>query len=379
MIDDNNDLSWLKAQKPSVEPPDAEATKWARAAVLAHAQKTRQVPHLVAQTPAGSKPVARRGLAGFLRGRRALAAAAAVTIVAAAGITAIVGIPHTGNNGLVNGVPTAQAKTLLALSSRVLAASPPPGDATLVQHSNKLSDGTFTGADLYLDNGDYYYAPTVAGLRGASAITDFDLKPALAAAAGVATADAQSARAAFLQTISSSLYPKIGLLSGTRAQQDNYIWITAIDALGAADGRPAVLAGMLNVLATVDGLTVTRDTYQGQSVLELTLTTHVVPPVPWLCALTRQRRRTPACARNSKRRQSSKQLIRRRRTPTSRPSRSTTRPAPCSSTRTSRTCREPQRGRASPSPTTSPASLRPTTGFDEPRAPAHRPSTRTPR
>jgi hypothetical protein len=277
MIDDNNDLSWLKAQEPSVEPPDAEATKWARAAVLAHAQKTRQLPHLVAQTPAGSKPVARRGLASFLRGRRALAAAAAVAIVAAAGITAIVGIPHTGNNGLVNGVPTAQAKTLLALSSRVLAASPPPGDATLVQHSNKLSDGTFTGADLYLDNGDYYYAPTVTGLRGAAQVTDFDLKPTIDAAAGVATADPQTARAAFLQAISSSLYPKIGLMSGPRAQQDNYIWITAQDALGAACGRPAVLAGMLNVLATVDGLAVTHDTYQGQSVLELTLTAHVVP------------------------------------------------------------------------------------------------------
>ncbi len=281
MIDDSNDLRWLKAQQPSLEPPDAEATTWARAAVLAHAERSRQTPRLVAQAPATSGPRTRCGLARFLRGRRALAAAAAVAIVAAAGVTAVVGIPHTGDKGLVNGVPSAQAKTLLALSSRVLAASPPPGDATLVEHSNKLSDGTFTGADLYLDNGHYYYAPTVAGLHnvanGGPSAVDFDLQPAIAAAAGVATADPQTARSAFLQTISSSLYPKIGLLSGTRAQQDNYIWITALDALGAADGRPAVLAGMLNVLATVDGLAVTRDTYQGQSVLELTLTTHVVP------------------------------------------------------------------------------------------------------
>ena len=287
MIDENDDLRWLKAQRPSVEPPDAETTTWARAAVLAHADRSRQRPHLVAQTPGRPGPAARRDIARVLRGRRALAAVAAVAVVAAAGITAVVGIPHTGDKGLVTGVPTAQAKTLLALSSRVLAASPPRGDATLVQHADKLTDGTATGADLYLDNGHYYYAPTVAGLRnvvnggpGGPTEEDYDLQPAIEAAAGVATADPQTARAAFLQAISSSLYPKIGLPSATRAQQDNYIWMAAGDALGAAYGRPAVLAGMLNVLATIDGLTVTRGTYQGQSVLTMTLTTHVAPHSP---------------------------------------------------------------------------------------------------
>ena len=175
--------------------------------------------------------------------------------------------------------PASQSQT-----ARFVTASPPPGDATLVQHSNKLIDGTFTGADLYLDNGHYYYAPTVAGLHnvanGGPSEVGYDLQPAIAAAAGVATADPQTARTAFLKAISSSLYPKVGLPNGTRARQDNYIWITAIDALGAAYGRPAVLGGMLTVLATVDGMTVTRDSYQGQSVLELTLTTHVVPTSP---------------------------------------------------------------------------------------------------
>jgi hypothetical protein len=284
MIDDNNDLGWLKAQQPSVEPPDAEATKWARAAVLAHAQKARRLPHLVAQTPAGSRPAARRGLAGFLRGHRALAAAAVAAVIVTAGAAAVIGIPHTGDKGLVTGVASAQAKPLLTLASRLLAAPALSGDATLVQHTNTLSSGKFTGADLYLDNGHYYYAPTVAGLdnavNGGPSEVDYDLKPAIDAAAGVASADPQAARAAFLQAISSSLYPKIGLPNASRAQQDNYIWITAIDALGAAYGRPAVLAGMLNVLATVDGLAVAHDTYQGQGVLELTLTTRVVPSSP---------------------------------------------------------------------------------------------------
>jgi hypothetical protein len=282
MIDDNDELRWLKAQQPPVEPPDTDTTMRARAAVLARAERSQHLPHLVAQTPAGSRPTARRGLARFLRGRRALAVAAAVAVVAAAGVAAVVGIPHTGDKGLVNSVPTAQAKTLLALSSRVLAAPAPPGDATLVQRTNTLSSGQSTGADLYLDNGHYYYATTVAGLHNAAGggPVDYDLKPAIDAAAGVASADPQTARAAFLQTISSSLYPKVGLPDATRAQQDNYIWTTAMNALGAAYGRPAVLAGMLNVLATIDGLTVAHDTYHGQPVLELTLTTHVVPSSP---------------------------------------------------------------------------------------------------
>jgi hypothetical protein len=280
MVDDNDDLRWLKAQRPSVEPPDAATTLWARAAVLAHAEQSQQLPHLVAPTAAESRPAARRGLARFLRGRRALAVAAAAAVVAAAGVAAVVGIPHTSDKGLVNSVPTAQAKTLLALSSRVLAAPAPPGDATLVQRTTTLSSRQSTGADLYLDNGHYYYAPTVAGLHDATGVVDYDLKPAIEAAAGVATADPQTARAAFLQAIGSTLYPKVGLPDATRAQQDNYIWITAIDALGAAYGRPEVLAGMLNVLATIDGLTVAHDTYQGRPVLELTLTAHVVPSSP---------------------------------------------------------------------------------------------------
>lgn len=283
MIDDTDDIKWVKAQRPCVAPPDAETTLWARAALLAHAEKSSERPHLAARLGPPARASVRRKLSGFLKGRRGLAAAAAVAVMATAGITAaVVGIPHTGDKGLVNGVPAAQAKTLLALSSRVLAAPAPLGDATLVQHTNKLADGTFTGADLYLDNGRYYYAQTVAGLPAAvkGGPQDYDLKPAIEAAAGVATADLQTARTAFLRAISSSLYPKVGLPSATRAQQDNYIWITAIDALGAAYGRPAVLAGMLNVLATVDGLTVAHDTYHGQSVLTLTLTTHVVPASP---------------------------------------------------------------------------------------------------
>ena len=280
MINDNDDMRWVKAQRPPVAPPDAETTLWAREALLAHAKKAS---HLAAVRAPSVRPSAPRRFSGLLKGRRAVAAAAAVAIMATAGITAaLVGIPHTGDTGLLSGVATAQAKTLLALSSRVLAAPAPPGDATLVQHTNKLAFGTFTGADLYLDNGRYYYADTAAGLPAAvkGGPQDYDLKPAIDAAASVASAGPQTARAAFLQAISSSLYPKIGLLSATRAQQDNYIWITAIDALGAADGRPAVLAGMLKVLSTVDGLTVAHDTYQGQSVLELTLTIHVVPASP---------------------------------------------------------------------------------------------------
>ena len=146
-------------------------------------------------------------------------------------------------------------------------------------HTNAFSGKSFTGADLYLDDGRYYYAQTAAGLPESAKgdPIDFDLKPAIEAAASVAHAQPQAARAAFLKAIA-PLYPPLEA-NASIAQQDNYIWITAIDALGAAYGRPDVLAGMLNVLATVNGMTVESGSYNGESVLNVSLTYPAHPMV----------------------------------------------------------------------------------------------------
>ena len=94
----------------------------------------------------------------------------------------------------------------------------------------------------------------------------------------MAHSDPEVARAAFLKAIT-PLYAGDNLSTRSRAIQDNRIWITAIDALGAAYGRPDVLAGMLNVLATVNGMTVESGSYNGKSVLNVSLTTPAHPYV----------------------------------------------------------------------------------------------------
>ena len=95
------------------------------------------------------------------------------------------------------------------------------------------------------------------------------MKPMLDATSAVATADPEVARAAFLK----ALDPQWGddLAHATRARQDNAIWVTGIDLLGAACGRADVRAGMLRILATVDGVTVKPGALDGVKTLEISM------------------------------------------------------------------------------------------------------------
>ena len=279
MIDDNDDMKWIKAQRPPVAPPDAETTMWARAALLAHADKSRPQAHLAARPEPLARPSMRRRISGLLKSHRGVAAAAAVAVMVAAGVGAsVVGLPHTGAKGLdhVLSVDQASAKTLSTLATRVLAAPAPKGDATLVLRTQHLAAGSFTGADLYLDDGSYYYAETADGLPAAvkAGPQDYSVKPMLDATAAVATADPQIARAAFLKAGD----PQWGadLVHGTRAMQDNNIWVSGIDVLGAACGRADVRAGMLRILATVEGVTVKPGVHDGVKTLVLSMTTPAV-------------------------------------------------------------------------------------------------------
>ena len=43
MIDDTDEIRWLKDQQPDVDPPAAEATGWARTSLLLHAQRTSEL------------------------------------------------------------------------------------------------------------------------------------------------------------------------------------------------------------------------------------------------------------------------------------------------------------------------------------------------
>ena len=272
MIDNTDDVQWVKAHQATVEPPDAEATGWARAALLAHAERSSR---LTSVQPAPQQPARapRRRKSGLFRSHRGMAAAAAVALMAAAGIAAsVIGLPHTGGKGLAVSVDQAAAKTLQKLAGRTLAAPALKGDATLVLRTHDFADdSSFTGADLYLDDGRYFYAMTPEGLPEAvkSGPIDYSVKPMLDAMASVASADPSIARAAFLKAVN----PQWGddTEHEASARQDNAIWCTGLDVLSAAYGRPDVRAGMLLALSTVDGVTVKPSTYQGKSTLEIAM------------------------------------------------------------------------------------------------------------
>ena len=199
--------------------------------------------------------------------------AAAAVMATAAVAVAVVALPHIGGQRAVSVLTPdrAYAQPLLALATHI-AATPLKGDSTLVLHTNAIKgEGTFTGADLYLDDGRYYYSEKAAGLPAAvkAGPQDFSLKAAVDAMAGVSSADPLVARAALLKAVN----PQFGgdTEHDIAARQDNVIWVSGIDVLGAGYGRPEVLAGMLRALATVDGVIVTQGTYKGVKTLEISM------------------------------------------------------------------------------------------------------------
>jgi len=64
------------------------------------------------------------------------------------------------------GVRAPAEAALVKLSQRIQSAPAPSGDATLVLRSHDFPTAKdFTGADLYLDDGRYFYGTTLAELR----------------------------------------------------------------------------------------------------------------------------------------------------------------------------------------------------------------------
>jgi hypothetical protein len=157
------------------------------------------------------------------------------------------------------------------------------------------------GADLYADDGTYYYADTRDGLPAAIAAEKADKNPAddwtfiardVAAAEAAFTGTTDEARrrmadAAYRPgdkpdlTSEAAAAKRKAILAAkgkptdvkpisAKAQQDNLIWNNAMEALKAGAGRPAVRAGVLHLLATVDTIKVTKDTDAGRDVLVLT-------------------------------------------------------------------------------------------------------------
>jgi hypothetical protein len=222
--------------------------------------------------------------------------AAAVTLIAT---SAAPSRPPAGGHA----VSRAATSPLIQLASYVTAsarAHRQPGDATLVIRTSTSTTGESSGsyADLYTDSGAYYGARTESGLPAqiaahrnlghgmfareiAAAIFaahNSDLAIARdkmaddpAAESGRAgSVSAGASVAAIDKAKSIGVKPRRGQSLGAAlntALFNNMVWLNSVDALVAGSGNPEVRAGVLRLLSTVPGITVTHATSDGQRTL----------------------------------------------------------------------------------------------------------------
>ena len=247
---DDHDLAWLVAERPETPPPTPGETGRARRALVAHA-----------------RPRKRR------RRERPLALAAAVAAAAAI----VAALPLEGGDGGPLTSKPAVAAPLIKLSARLQAAPAPPGDATLVHRLHQFPDGrSFTGNDLYMDNGRYVYGMTFAELQDAyrqnATVDDSETsRRELEVARAALTLPPAEARrrmiALFAPSARDSAPQSADQIKRRMAEKhvtgpiptpapqksidDNRVWIGSMDALIAGVGRADVRAGVMKLLATV--------------------------------------------------------------------------------------------------------------------------------
>jgi hypothetical protein len=199
---------------------------------------------------------------------------------------------------------------LMHLAADITADPTPPGNATLVLRTQSYPDGTsMTGADLYTDSGEYFYATTESGLPSAilsnadigDGIGAREVAAALYAVHGnLDTARDMMANAPFPGGVHPSLQTELAqaqaaepalrakgvnvqaptaasIAAHQAASTDNYIWMDSIDAFAAGAGNPQVRAGVLRILSTLPEVTVTNTTTNGQPTLTVTATAPALP------------------------------------------------------------------------------------------------------
>jgi hypothetical protein len=283
----NQDLEWLAAQQPRRIKADPGARERARQTLVEHA------------TPrAGGVPLS---IGGRVRARMVgFGAAAGITAVAAALVVMASDNPHS------SGVPKPDQSTrapstavvshhhsvrspLVRLADYVSDSGTPAGDATLVARTTGTGSGSVTVYDLYADNGQYFFSPTEAGLSAevsahhnlAGGLFAREVAAAkLAATGNVQTAaqdmaDAPDPSKVVSPTQTTDAADLAAKQAATGQPQvgnlfDNWAWENSQDALVAGSGDPEVRAGVLRILATLPGVTVTQGSSGGQSTLVLT-------------------------------------------------------------------------------------------------------------
>ena len=295
-MNDYDDLDWLAAQQPVATRLDADDARRARSALLAHVHG-RRAP-LAAVRP--TAPVRRAPERRWIRPSRILALTAVATAAAVAALAIGGGGGDGGKVAGVGAVDQAVAAPLVRLSNAVGDDVARPGDATLVLRRNTLgSDKTWTGADLYLDDGEYYYADTLAALPRAVAaheeLGDGWIQRITAAAVAALHTDIEQARSRMADAALDPSQPvisapptpaeakqmteaekkKAGVGIPTRTRQtpleheNSSIWSNSMDAIVAGGTRPDVRAGALRLLATIPAVLVSQTTFAGKPALEL--------------------------------------------------------------------------------------------------------------
>jgi hypothetical protein len=189
-------------------------------------------------------------------------------------------------------VPSASnhSSTLLIRLAADVSTSPTPiGNAEVVARTTNGGGQSVTVYDLYADNGEYFFSQTASGLAGqvssdnnqAGGLFAREIAAAKLAATGdVQTAAQNMADAANpnnvvspTQTASSAADAAAKAAATGQAQggnlYDNYVWENSQDAIIASSGEPQVRAGVLQILATLPGVTVTSSTSGGQPTLVL--------------------------------------------------------------------------------------------------------------
>lgn len=292
----NHDLDWVAAQRPQRAATDREAHDRALLALLRHAS-SRPVDGR------RRRPKAHTGRLGLAAGVTVAAFGAATVLMLGNGAT-LATPPHQATyRGPLAAVHHSRSATapLVRLANYVSASATPPGDATLVQRTTNLAAGPTSGPqsitvyDLYADNGNYYFSQTESGLSGQVSAGDTHYPGAgqfareVAAAKEAATGNVQQAGIAMAEAPdpSNPLNPnatvnwaqvktKLELMASTGDKfaeaelqagpaamgnaYDNYAWENSQDALIAGAGDPQVRAGVLKILATLPGVTVTQGT-----------------------------------------------------------------------------------------------------------------------
>jgi hypothetical protein len=295
---DQLELDWLAQERPEPLPLHAATTERVRSELLERRDRGAR--------PSTSGGRLRRGA------WRGLAAGVTLAGTAAAALAVISVGGSAGSGALASRAPALNAhhgsagRPLKHLSFMLADEATPPGNATLVLRRQVYPNSPeIDGADLYGDNGDYYYSPTAAGLPAAiqqdetvndgsadsqqrdtgaaqAALTE-PIGEALTQMANagfdpnekqqnVVTPFGDSPASAELRQKQAQMQQQIKQenLRAVMSPHDGMIWDNGMDALLAGAGNPQVRAGVLKLYSAIPQITTSNGTLNGQATLDVT-------------------------------------------------------------------------------------------------------------